>query len=87
MGLVAFWIRFELATTSRHPIGVRAGCGVTAWSLQDALEMLQTSVFEGFTFPPILEVIENVDFSSLDSKHILPNMGNPLQRGIWFPKI
>jgi hypothetical protein len=34
----------------------------------------------------VKEIIEGVDVSKLDPKHILPNMrGNPAARGVWFP--
>lgn len=30
-------------------------------------------------------MIEDVDVSTLDPEHVLPNTGVPAARGIWFP--
>jgi len=35
--------------------------------------------------PEIKKVIENVDVSTLDAGHVLPNMSPPNIRGVWFP--
>jgi hypothetical protein len=32
-----------------------------------------------------MEVIEDIDIATLDPKHVLPNMADPSQPGIWFP--
>jgi hypothetical protein len=31
-------------------------------------------------------VVEDVDVSQLDAGHVLPNMGDPTLRGVWFPR-
>jgi hypothetical protein len=30
--------------------------------------------------------MEDVDLSSLEQKHVLPNLGDVTARGIWFPQ-
>jgi hypothetical protein len=61
------------------------GCGVTAWSYDDAIIILQTIVFKDRAIPPIKKVIENIDVSTLDANHTLPNSLPVNVRGIWYP--
>jgi hypothetical protein len=67
------------------PSGTLIGCGVTAYSYDDAKTLLRTIVFKKGPLPKIKKVIENVDVSTLDKGHVLPNMAPPNLRGIWFP--
>jgi hypothetical protein len=62
------------------------GCGVTAYSRDDAITLLNQSVFKDEAMPPISNVIEDVDISALDQGHVIPNMEAPVWRGVWFPK-
>jgi hypothetical protein len=78
-----FWFRFE--NTGNLPAGVRMGCGVTAWSREDAEALLRQRVFAGARIPTPQIVIEDVDVSTLDPGHVRPNMGDPVLRGVWFP--
>ena len=74
-----YWFR------TRQHIGI----GVTAYSLDDAKEMIR-SEFEGRPFYKtieVLEIIEDIDVRLLDSNHVLPNMGPPNFRGVWFPNL
>ena len=36
--------------------------------------------------PPVKEIRENVDVSSLDEGHVLRNIGPLHVRGVWFPR-
>jgi hypothetical protein len=85
MNLHRYWFKFELTMADPHPPGVLLGCGVTAFSQSDALDLMKERVFTKFPFPPVKSVQEDVDVSTLDRGHVLPNMGNVLKRGIWFP--
>ena len=85
MTLRRFWFEFDLSASQAHPMGVLAGCGVTAFSREDSLQLLRDRVFNGKTLPQIRRLIEDVDVSELDPGHVLPNMGNVLNRGVWFP--
>lgn len=83
-----YWFTFEEPSHDpdvllRH--GVRRGVGVTAWTYDDALTLVGTTVFAGDEIPPIRHCIEDVDVSTLDQGHVIPNMHPPLWRGIWFP--
>jgi len=81
--LKRFWFQFE--RSELLPPGVRMGCGVTAFDIQDATVIIQERVFGVLHMPRPLRITEDIDVSSLDSGHVLPNMGNPVARGVWFP--
>lgn len=64
---------------------MRLGCGVTAWDYDDALNIIKNKASIE-KIPPIKKVIEDIDLSTLDSNHVLPNIILPSNvRGIWFP--
>ena len=61
-----------------------SGFGVTAHSREDAESLLRA------LWPPsleteIVEVVSDIDVSLLDHVHVLPNVGLPNVRGVWFP--
>lgn len=86
MQLHRYWLLHDLKLSDPHPIGVLPGIGVTAYDEEDALRLVRERVFATDPFPRIRELIADVDVSTLDDKHVRPNMGNPVVRGIWFPK-
>jgi hypothetical protein len=85
MRLRKYWFKFDLSFSDPHPIGTLMGCGVTALSQEEALELLSERVFRSRAMPPIEKCIEDVEICQLDAKHVLPNICDPSQRGIWFP--
>jgi hypothetical protein len=89
MTLRRFWFEFNISpgelTTYRSYAGLSYGCGVTAYSYDDAISVLHESLFGDDPTPPIEQTTEDVDVSTLDEGHVLPNMGDPTRRGIWFP--
>jgi hypothetical protein len=80
-----YWITFEFGPSDLVPAGAGMGVGVTAVSLDDALVMVE-GLFEG-ALPPVREVLTDVDVSLLDAGHVLPNIGNVLRRGVWYPRL
>lgn len=78
-----YWFSFE---KSSRPTPLNLGCGVTAYDYDDAVKILRERVFVGKEFQKILGYIEDIDVSTLDPKHVLPNTGLVTVRGIWFPK-
>jgi hypothetical protein len=75
-----FWFSFQ----NLPPFSILAvGCGVTAYSHDDAVHILKERVFSQAL--PACSVIEDVDIHTLDENHVLPNMGQVTQRGVWFP--
>ena len=77
-----YWFMFKNAPIF-SPLNL--GCGVTAYSYDDAVGMLSSRVSAGETTLAILNVVENVDVETLDRGHVLPNLGDVAARGIWFP--
>jgi hypothetical protein len=65
---------------------LRLGCGVTAYDYDDAVSILRQAVFVDDEAFIIERVIEDVDVSNLDPRHVIPNMDPPIWRGVWFPK-
>ena len=71
-----YWFR-----TRRH-----LGFGVTAFSLDDARELVEEWARERQWPYEVLEVVEDIDIRQLDEHHVVPNMGPPNFRGVWFPQ-
>jgi hypothetical protein len=92
-----FWFEFdpsELVTAQdgKWPVPGRfsylsLGCGITAYDYQDALGLLRKWVIRGEDLPRFSRVIEDIDVSTLDAGHVLPNAGCPVWRGVWFPAL
>lgn len=89
--LLRYWFRW------RHPsdaaahaiysrVGAGLGCGVTAVDVEDAKNLISTVVLRGDPVPLIADVVEDVDVQTLDEGHVVPNMGDPSVRGVWFPQ-
>jgi hypothetical protein len=81
-----FWFEFEIADYSKTPAGIGYGCGITANNYEDAISLISQKFFKSDSLPKIRTQIENVDVSTLDAGHVLPNMNPPNFRGIWFPQ-
>ncbi len=82
--LIRYWFEFE-RTKDVISFGVQIGCGVTALSYPDALQILTNKIFKDTALPEITNCIENVDIRILDQGHVIPNMWSPHERGIWYP--
>ena len=78
--LRAFWIEPRLP---RGPFGL----GVTARSLEDAVDILH-AVGYGDYLPGNLagvHVIDGITVAELDQRNVIPNMGPIVVRGMWYP--
>ena len=82
MSLHRFWFKFQ-DPPQCSPLGV--GCGITAHSREEAIEILAATVFADRAVPIIESVVEDVDVRALDQEHVVPNMGQVARRGVWFP--
>lgn len=80
-----YWIRMRISISDDAPPGILLGIGVTAYSRDDAIGIVREKVFHCGAMPEILQFTEDVPMSSLDSSHVLPNIGNHLVEGVWFP--
>lgn len=85
MQLRRFWFEFDPAEEKEPSARVLRECGVTAYSYEDAIALLEDHVFVDAGLPQISQVTEDVDVSLLDQDHIVPNMGIVSDRGVWFP--
>ena len=48
--------------------------------------LLSTAMFGDAAVPVPSRVIDDVDVRDLDQRHVVPNMGDPAVRGVWFPR-
>jgi hypothetical protein len=78
-----YWITFE---NLDRLTALNLGCGITAYNTEDALTLLRGTVFGDKEIPNILDVAEDIDVSTLDENHVLPNIGLVTVRGVWFPQ-
>jgi len=69
-----YWI------TTDKPMSL--GYGITARSVDDAEALLRLVLPENYAPTGITPVD---DIRSLDQGYVVPNMGNLLSRGIWYP--
>ena len=82
MPLRRYWMEFA---AGEAPLGMAWGCGVTAFDVDDALQLVATAA--GGKIPSPVRLVEDVDVSTLDAGHVLPNMLPPVWRGVWFPQL
>lgn len=80
-----FWFEFEIDSAFNFPPGIGVGCGITAFNYDDAIKILDEKIFGTMRRPPFKRVIEDVDISTLDQGHVIPNMKPPIYLGVWFP--
>lgn len=91
-----FWINFQLPPEPEQPATgfrldgdpwswLRRGVGVTAADPEDALAIIHAELGRYGEIPEPAEVIHDVDVSTLDEDHILPNIGPVVWRGVWWP--
>lgn len=63
------------------------GFGVTAYSLDDAKLLVDRAAYDLGMNYEVLEVVEDIDVQTLDQSHVVPNMGAPNFRGVWYPNL
>ncbi len=84
--LVRFWIEFN--TAEEKNTSLHFGCGITAWTYDDAINILKTTLFKNHTIPTIIKVIEDFDLNNLEENHVCTNIVRPSSvRGIWYPPL
>lgn len=67
------------------PVPGSLGIGVTAATLAEAREQAERVRANWHTTPPLGTVVEDVDISTLDQGHVIPNMRPAVWPGVWFP--
>ncbi|MFC3653119.1 hypothetical protein ACFONN_16285 [Dyella humi] len=61
------------------------GFGVTAESQEAAEELLRQYGYLS-TGTEVTGVIFGIEFAALDQKHVVPNAGPMVIRGVWYPR-
>ncbi len=77
-----FWILFQNPPKFS---AVQLGCGITAFDKEDVVKILTEQIFPKFGLMQVDTIVKDVDFQELDLLHVIPNMGNIVKRGVWFP--
>lgn len=82
-----YWFVFEEPSRPprREAVPWAGGCGITAFSHEDALEILLSTFFHGIRPPTISMCVEDVDVSTLRD-FVLLTIEPPIRRGVWFPR-
>ncbi len=81
--LKRYWLKFGHVG---KPHNLNLGCGVTAFSQDDALSLVRAA-FPDLVLRTPCELTENIDVSTLDAGHVLPNIGLVAKRGVWWPRV
>ena len=76
--LTAYWI---VPPTSHGPIGF----GVTARSLDDALDIIRSFGYELPDDPTALKITADVKVTDLQHDYVRQHMGPIIVRGLWYP--
>ncbi|HTE29567.1 MAG TPA: hypothetical protein VK666_04285 [Chryseolinea sp.] len=84
--LTRYWFTFYSNDINDLPMGIRLGCGLTAYDHNDAITILRQKVFKGEQIPEFKSEIENIYVDVLDQAHVIHNMKDPTLRGVWFPQ-
>jgi hypothetical protein len=63
------------------------GIGATAYSEDEARDLAREAADRLARNFEVIETILDVDVRTLDQGHVLPNMGPPNLRGVWFPRL
>jgi hypothetical protein len=80
--LTRYWFEF---VRGGRPTALSLGCGITAYSLDDARRILRQAVFPLYGERAVARAIEGVDVASLDAERVRPHLGNSEAPGVWFP--
>jgi len=80
-----YWFEFDFSQSEVPPRGCKLGYGVTAYGYEDALALVKEIVFEDCDVPPVRNVVEDINLSTLDEERVRSKMGIPVFRGVWFP--
>ena len=76
--LTSFWILPRGAALG-------AGFGVTAFSEDDALDLIRKAGYEVSPDKSSLQITSGIRPDQVDAKHIAPNSGPSIVRGVWYP--
>lgn len=83
MSLHRFWIKFK-AKRSELPYSNYEGFGITAHSIDDALQIMKDRYFPNKPLPPVKSATKDINISTL-SERIRAAMSEPSVRSVWYP--
>jgi hypothetical protein len=63
------------------------GVGVTAPTEEEARRLAEEALAQTQPGAQITGVVPDIDVSTLDAGHVLPNMGPAVVRGVWYPRL
>jgi hypothetical protein len=69
------------------PLSSGLGIGVTSGSEAEAHEVAESVRARYYPEDRFLGFVPDVDISTLDAKHVVPNMGPAVVRGVWYPRL
>lgn len=69
------------------PVDREFGIGVTAFSEEEARRLAEETKAKYGCRGSVGPVVVDVDVSTLDANHVLPNIGPPVIRGVWYPQL
>jgi hypothetical protein len=80
LNMIAYWIKSPFP---HAPLGF----GVTAWSVDDALEIVRALEFGSYLPADLngVQITEGITVAELDQSHVVTNMGPISVRGLWYP--
>jgi len=82
--MIRIWIEFDHTIFDNPPAGTLLGVGITHHDEIIAINVINKKVFNG-KMPPIKIKIIGITMEELDKNHVIPNMGDFNELGIWFP--
>ena len=80
--LTRYWFVFE---ENKHTRATSLSMGITAYSYDDAISIIEGLLFKDSGIPAVKSYIENFDVSTITDLHIRPNLLPSTFRGIWYP--
>jgi hypothetical protein len=85
--LKRYWFEFDFSGDEPSQYGYLPihGCGITAYDYDDALLIMRRFILPNNQLPKFSRIIENIDVSTLEDMKIIPNLGVPVWRGVWYP--
>lgn len=83
-----YWFGFDLKNYSNDSfIASMLGYGVTAYSTEDAKDLLMKEIFNNMELPTLISLKENIKVSDIEANHVAPNIGLFIEKGVWFPNM
>ena len=85
--LKRYWFEFDFSDDGLTRFGylTPTGCGITAYDYANALRIMRVFILRGNSLPRFSRIIENVDVSTIEDMNVVPNLGVPVWRGVWYP--